>query len=819
MKLPEAPANGKFLSVMKGSSVFVYLRRLAPATAITPPGDPRLWQALRATVGDVSASRGVLLGVVWPEGALLPTPEFFEQALGVKGLYEIKVESIARRLALVVRPKGALANPLVLLIREWLDLKGFSAPREAWSGKFYELSTARGAEDDGNLSEAATRLLTLGERSGVYSPESEEARIFLSGQAPEWPLETGEAESLRESSLTQRLIESCAAGEHALIRRGFSVKEIRPRTPATVTDLKPALQDILWSWNSISDPAALGCLSSPPLHFLVGAPARVDAPNWAYEARVECEHASVFYDRPLGSMALRQMSTTLPVIDVCSPLPIAHQALPLKADPKRGVLYAIGPWDARNPLVERRIEAFVAKRLRDFPTRGEVIEGQQDWVVRFSELLAPLGGWSFDERGLREVLTANLSRNRHHRLGLFWDEEGLSALASTWGIPIHRVGVANNEDLIFVGKTPIPRNGLLWKTEGVEDASWAYPEFKSPTYGYEKATLFPDRFLVKVATQESSQPEWHTQLWLSSGGDRLRSAPHRNELSTSLDGFRWTDGESMWAEASGFKHGWSDVDPRQAGIASVDAAVRALIALGAQPGEAGVASVWITHPDNPSSPEEGRERLGAYLLATQGVSQALRAYKFSVSSFDVFAAPYSTPRPEIRVFLRAKLSPNASQVVPGFRMSGEMLYAVGPRPAFMDAGSHLLSHVKVTSNHLSKISLSAQAELYQQIWALLQKGTITSVRPIGEGGIAGAAAEMALWGGMGAQLRPNLPTIELFSGAPGRFLVGVLPSEAKAFEALIKNELLTAVGATGTEKVLGLPLDQLREARRTKAPA
>jgi phosphoribosylformylglycinamidine (FGAM) synthase-like enzyme len=74
-------------------------------------------------------------------------------------------------------------------------------------------------------------------------------------------------------------------------------------------------------------------------------------------------------------------------------------------------------------------------------------------------------------------------------------------------------------------------------------------------------------------------------------------------------------------------------------------------------------------------------------------------------------------------------------------------------------------------------------------------------------------AEMSIWGGIGIQLRPSLNAIELFSAAPGRLIVGVLPQEAKAFEARLKTEMCMPLGTTGGEKVLGMPLSELRLSR------
>jgi phosphoribosylformylglycinamidine (FGAM) synthase-like enzyme len=134
----------------------------------------------------------------------------------------------------------------------------------------------------------------------------------------------------------------------------------------------------------------------------------------------------------------------------------------------------------------------------------------------------------------------------------------------------------------------------------------------------------------------------------------------------------------------------------------------------------------------------------------------------------------------------------------------------------MDIGSGILQHVRVVSNHVTRINWNSQLELYDLVHRCLQEQIITDLRPIMWGGIAEVLLEMGLWSGIGVQLKPALSTIELFSAAPGRFLVGVLPQEAKKFEALIKGEWLTPVGTTGGEKLFGLPLERYREERGAK---
>jgi phosphoribosylformylglycinamidine (FGAM) synthase-like enzyme len=263
----------------------------------------------------------------------------------------------------------------------------------------------------------------------------------------------------------------------------------------------------------------------------------------------------------------------------------------------------------------------------------------------------------------------------------------------------------------------------------------------------------------------------------------------------------------------GVKEGWMDVDPRAAGIASFDSALRGLVAMGAEP-SGGVGFLWIAQPEDSENVSETSAKWAAYVLALEGACAWAKSFDFKLHSINGGGVSFPGSRNEVFVDLRSRIQAASQVMVPGFRMDGELLYVVGPRPAFMDAGSKILDHVtRVISNHTSKLNPELQLKLYRELHRLAQQGIVTSLRSVGEGGVAEALGEMALWSGKGAQIRPNIPIIELFSGAPGRLVVGILPQEAKRFEALIPAEQLTPIGVVGGEKILGLPLTRLFEIR------
>jgi phosphoribosylformylglycinamidine synthase len=85
------------------------------------------------------------------------------------------------------------------------------------------------------------------------------------------------------------------------------------------------------------------------------------------------------------------------------------------------------------------------------------------------------------------------------------------------------------------------------------------------------------------------------------------------------------------------------------------------------------------------------------------------------------------------------------------------------------------------------------------------------VHDAAEGGLAVALAEAALWSGAGAELELETDAAELFGEIGGRALVA-LPASAGELEPAGTGVTVTRIGTVGGDKVLGVPLADLRRA-------
>ena len=260
----------------------------------------------------------------------------------------------------------------------------------------------------------------------------------------------------------------------------------------------------------------------------------------------------------------------------------------------------------------------------------------------------------------------------------------------------------------------------------------------------------------------------------------------------------------------------SAVDPKAASVWAIEHCYRELVARGVNPDSPVHLAFSVNRPQEVQASEKNIKNHAAFTLAVEGMLEAVShtGMRLVSCNLEQSSNPIRDYECEPLIHLRSEIESIDSPIMPGFRMGGEILYALGPRPVFMDAGSRVLPFVRVASNHVSKILWDQQLDLYRMLYKALENGMVVDVRPIGHGGVAETLLDMALWSGIGIQLKPGLSTMELFSGAPGRFLVGVLPQEEKNFEALVKNEWLIPVGKTAGEKLFGLNLEDYREAKK-----
>jgi hypothetical protein len=825
----------------------------ADSRVSAPPGNPKIWEILTEKVGPFVCRRRQSLLLEWSSK---PKTEVFSETkmreiFKMNGLFEVHVTTENPFVVFQVKRKGRTGEALVSLFEEWIDLQNLDSPDipkvtlvrdfvfSALDAKGLEISFLENQMDV--WVQALESIATMGAKSGIFFPESEQIRILKPGPWPSNPEFLNSSYSPDQMPLFfDQLIREAP---WANMRRPYKVGVHKPRSKVSYTVVNPRIVERLKKIspsNPLNEQFHSTEFSAGPLNLLVSHPMRSDGYSSLEKFRYRCESYASLVDSPLGMTVFRSPSSGPLMIEPLNGLPIqsrflskVYESLQESQNRPELALFSVADFDMRNPLMWRKLKVFFSlfkpESLDSFSEYAEIWEGGQNWALLLFELLqtTAIPGWEIQfERKFEDFLNLNDQRCRFHRAVSFWvsvvNISKLTELASRCGISLTPLGqeIAENSgikikkgtQIIFqkqVADLSLNSNVFLRP----EEIDFYEQDLKSPTYGFDRPAHFPDEFMVKASVRDPLEPLWNQEIHKVYASQNYRSVLVRGEGSLVIPAFRWSVGEDVIAESYGTREGWMDVNPRESGRAAVDSAVRWLVAMGAEPVQ-GTSQIWAPKPEDFDSEESHSTLRAQSLLAIDGALEALQSFQFSVRQTNFEGASNPQMKNELFFGLRKKVSAQSVPAFPGFRMVGEVLFMVGPKPAFMDGGSRVLNHIsRVFSNHVTVLDFTNQLELYLLVHSFLVKGIITCIRPINEAGLISTAGEMALWGGMGAQIRPTVSTIELFSGSPGRFLVGVLPQEAKKFESAFKSEQIVLVGTTGGEKIFGLTLSKLVESR------
>jgi hypothetical protein len=809
---------------------------LSEDPSVQPPGDLRLWKALGQALPDPKFSSFRVLGVEWPDDLdpqRVPKIEFWDEILCVSGVSSLSLSNECETTCLQRRRLGAKATELEMLLEEALREIGLGDNIEVWEARHFDIQTHVEIQ---LLEETIQRILQLESRSGLVDPTREELRFLRPCDPWGWSRRNDHVDPSSEIALADLFARfrevSDFDGNFDLFRRSYMIREQYPRVGAN-TKREASFYDRLAAiqnrHESTKHSESEGLIPSGVISAIVGFHRHADPLGTSKELDRSLRNVTAFSDDDIGVLQWLRVShhrTRLqPIIG-------------LRRNYQKGVkakdanLFAINPLQSMNSLQWRRLGALLEQHKDLVEGLPWIFSGRTSWLASLRGLLSFHQGWQISESALRQVFAWEAARTATQQWIVFpslWSEERLRDIFRDYGFEGVALGseLADKDCLVVLNSEGkhvdqswidiVAQGDTLLEVDKPINLSWTAPDLKTPTYGFEKVSIFPDQYLLRLsnlgvrgALARSLQSE-------RKSSSRAREVSLRVHGPMPISGMKWMGQNGRhFVDAVGDGGAPASSDPRAASMIAIEACFRQLIARGVAPDARVGVSFFLNKPHCSNFPEKDAQNFGAYALAADGLFESLQA----VTNFELSEIVLDQASSDLRDYecepvahLRAQIEPNTQPLLPGFRMTGEAIYAVGPRPAFMDIGSRILQHVRVVSNHVTRLNWTQQLELYGLIHRCIKENIIIDIRPIFSGGIAETLLEMGLWSGIGIQLKPSLSTIELFSGAPGRFLVGVLPQEAKKFESIVKSEWLTAVGTTGGEKLFGLPLERYREER------
>lgn len=252
---------------------------------------------------------------------------------------------------------------------------------------------------------------------------------------------------------------------------------------------------------------------------------------------------------------------------------------------------------------------------------------------------------------------------------------------------------------------------------------------------------------------------------------------------------------------------YNRIDPYWGAVLAVLGAMRKVAATGAAP----IAITDCLCYGNPEKPAQ----MADFVLGVNGVADAcrkihLREHPLSpvpivagnVSLYNESSNSAIPPSPMIGCI--GKIGDAAKAVGLALSNEGTDIYLIGERLNEL-GGSLLYQHFGFTGASIPKPDLTGTGREIQTLVDLVEGGKVSAAIPIAEGGVAIAAARMAIAGGRGIRIRIDsdlLPLRILFSETPG-FLFEASPDDRAEIESLLRNSGVwwQRIGTTGGDQI------------------
>ena len=345
-------------------------------------------------------------------------------------------------------------------------------------------------------------------------------------------------------------------------------------------------------------------------------------------------------------------------------------------------------------------------------------------------------------------------------------------------------------DLEFLHEgTPVMALEAFW------DGPREYPEFP----------FLPAPARARPLSMEEALPALLSGLNVCSKEGRVRRYDHEVQASTVLRPLDAGDAGGIWLRphgggpdtvaivGCGLAPHFSPYDPYAMAQAAVDEALRNVVASGGDPDMCCLLDNFCW-PDPVASDKnpDGGYKLGQLVRACVGLKDAIEAFgtplvsgkdsmKNDYRGLDRDGRPVSlSVLPTLLVTALAR-GDVRSLVGSAFRRAGDRVYLCGPAPRSLVASEYSrLTGVSVGA--LRPPDLSLHLQVYRTLHRFIRKGRVRACHDVSDGGLIVALAEMALAGGLGADVEMPAEDVFCFSEDAGRLIAAVPPEFVSEFE-------------------------------------
>ncbi|MEK7270347.1 MAG: phosphoribosylformylglycinamidine synthase subunit PurL [Planctomycetota bacterium] len=369
---------------------------------------------------------------------------------------------------------------------------------------------------------------------------------------------------------------------------------------------------------------------------------------------------------------------------------------------------------------------------------------------------------------------------------------------------------------LFYGQQQVADLGVDFLHEGVplpkKKARWSVPTNPEP----DPATLpKPGRALRRIlGTWTACSKEWVVRQYDHEVQGRTVVKPFAGPAavgpSDAVVFLPRLDSERAAAVGCGLNPRFGLLDPYAGAASAVDEAIRNVVAVGADPEQTSLLDNFCYgNPDDP-------EVMGSIVLAAEACRDAALAYGAPfISGKDSLHNEYR--HGDARRPIPPTLLASALAIVPDVRKAvtmdlkkpGNPVFLVGPTRDEL-GGSLYYSLVPAQGQTAPQVDFKLSKKTFKAIHRAIQAGIVASCHDLSDGGLAAAAAEMAIASGLGLSMAlSNVPRVAdlrddvlLFSESNGRFLVEVKSGQETQLQSILAGIPNGRVGTVTDAAVL-----------------
>ncbi|WP_149649732.1 phosphoribosylformylglycinamidine synthase subunit PurL [Azospirillum argentinense] len=399
-------------------------------------------------------------------------------------------------------------------------------------------------------------------------------------------------------------------------------------------------------------------------------------------------------------------------------------------------------------------------------------------------------------------------------------EEVAKAIFDKWELDFAVIGT-----LTDTGKLVIKMHGQTWCDMPIAPVSNASPLYDRPWEPTPAAAeledavraLPADKSLGDILEKIMSCPDQASKRWIWEQYDSLVNGDTRFMSGQADAGVVRLPGQSKGiAVTTDCTPRYCLADPVRGGAQAVAEAYRNLSAVGALP-------LAVTDNMNFGNPEKPRI-MGQFVGAIQGMADACRALDFPVVSGNVSLYNETNgeailPTPAIGA---VGLLPDAMIAVGiAFKNEGDSILLVGEGTGHLGQSLYLREILGREEGPPPPVDLAVERRNGEFVRGLIAEGLVVSSHDIQDGGLLVTVAEMAMAGGIGANLSglDGADAGTLFGEDQGRYVLAVRADKAAAVQEKAKaaGVPVSVLGKTNGTALTGRGGEAITIARLKKA--